>query len=422
MRQLQKYRLLFDDFQEFVAKLEQAQNGQLVPIEVIKRKHSRVLRKNQFIDFLWRTRLFEFLLLSVLFIFYRTFKLNISKANREMTNKKTKNYELIRDLKVGFADVAGMRRPKQELTEFVEFLRDNSRFKELGAEMPKGALMTGPPGVGKTFLAKAMAGEAGVAFFYVSGSEFVEKYVGVGASRVRELFKQARKKSPAVIFIDEIDAVAQKRSESLGNTESMNTLNQLLVEMDGFDTDSQVVVIGSTNLKEVLDPALLRPGRFDRLIEIGYPSLEEREEIFAVYLAKVILDQSQGRNLDFYKQKLATLTPGFTGADISNIVNEVSSNKRLQLWLCASGETTSMRTASKRPSTKSSPASSATSSKTSTKNGRWRTTKWATRWSDGSWRAATRCSNSPFAPAPKAPWALHSTSRVKSVCGVSRTC
>lgn len=384
MRQLQKYRLLFDDFQEFVAKLEQAQNGQLVPIEVIKRKHSRVLRKNQFIDFLWRTRLFEFLLLSVLFIFYRTFKLNISKANREMTNKKTKNYELIRDLKVGFADVAGMRRPKQELTEFVEFLRDNSRFKELGAEMPKGALMTGPPGVGKTFLAKAMAGEAGVAFFYVSGSEFVEKYVGVGASRVRELFKQARKKSPAVIFIDEIDAVAQKRSESLGNTESMNTLNQLLVEMDGFDTDSQVVVIGSTNLKEVLDPALLRPGRFDRLIEIGYPSLEEREEIFAVYLAKVILDQSQGRNLDFYKQKLATLTPGFTGADISNIVNEVSSNKRLQLWLCASGETTSMRTASKRPSTKSSPASSATSSKTSTKNGRWRTTKWATRWSDGS--------------------------------------
>jgi ATP-dependent metalloprotease FtsH len=251
---------------------------------------------------------------------------SFSKISSDAMTKKTKNYQLIKDLKINFDDVAGMKRPKQELSEFVEFLKDDSKFNNLGAVMPKGALMTGPPGVGKTYLAKAVAGEAGVSFFYVSGSEFVEKYVGVGASRVRELFKQAKKKSPALIFIDEIDAVAQKRNENFGNTEGMNTLNQLLVEMDGFDTDQQVVVIGSTNLKEVLDPAILRPGRFDRLIEIGYPELEEREEIFEIYLKKVILDTSENKTIDFYKQKLATLTPGFTGADISNIVNEVISN------------------------------------------------------------------------------------------------
>lgn len=322
---LQNYQLYFESFQEFVQKVEDAQANSKgkVPVEVVKPTVTEHLRRNQFFDFLKRTRMFEIIVFGLIFLFYHRFRISFSQLNKVMEGKKTKNYELVKNLKVGFADVAGMRRPKQELSEFVEFLKDSSRFQKLGAEMPKGALMTGPPGVGKTFLAKAMAGEAGVSFFYVSGSEFVEKYVGVGASRVRELFKQAKKKSPAVIFIDEIDAVAQKRSESRGNSEAMNTLNQLLVEMDGFETDQQVVVIGSTNLKEVLDPAILRPGRFDRLIEIGYPSLEEREEIFGIYLAKIELDQSSGRDLEFYKQKLATLTPGFTGADISNIVNEV---------------------------------------------------------------------------------------------------
>ena len=238
-------------------------------------------------------------------------------------SSNVKNFELQKNLGVKFKDVAGMVRPKKELSEFVEFLKRGEKFERMGAIMPKGALMTGPPGVGKTYLAKAVAGEAGVGFFFVSGSEFVEEYVGVGASRVRELFAQAKKKSPALIFIDEIDAVSRKRNDSMGNSEAMNTLNQLLVEMDGFDTDQQVVVIGSTNLKEVLDPAILRPGRFDRIIEIGLPNLQEREDIFGVYLNKIRLDDSKGRNVEFYKKRMATLTPGFTGADISNMVNEV---------------------------------------------------------------------------------------------------
>lgn len=277
-----------------------------------------------FNEYISKNRFWLLMASAIGLISYRFFRRMFSFAKAEMRNESKKNYQLVKNLQVTFSDVAGMRLPKQELTEFVEFLKDSSRFDNLGAVMPKGALMTGPPGVGKTFLAKAVAGEAGVSFFYVSGSEFVEKYVGVGASRVRELFKQAKKKSPALIFIDEIDAVAQNRTNNENNTEAMNTLNQLLVEMDGFETDQQVVVIGSTNLKDVLDPAILRPGRFDRIIDIGYPSLEEREEIFEVYLKKVKLDNSEERGFEYYRQKLATLTPGFTGADISNIVNEVN--------------------------------------------------------------------------------------------------
>lgn len=223
---------------------------------------------------------------------------------------------------IKFKDVAGMKEVKEEMQEFVEFLKNPEKFKKLGARMPKGALLSGPPGTGKTYLAKAISGEAGVPFYYASGSEFVEMFVGVGASRVRELFKEAKKHSPSIIFIDEIDAVAKKRDQNFNHEENENTLNQLLIEMDGFDTNSGVIVIASTNLRETLDPAILRPGRFDRLVEVNLPTIEDREGIFEIYLKKLKL--SRARSLEYYKKRLATLTPGFTGADIANVCNEVN--------------------------------------------------------------------------------------------------
>jgi AFG3 family protein len=220
-----------------------------------------------------------------------------------------------------FSDVAGMKQVKTEVEEFVDFLKHPEKFRKLGARMPKGALLTGPPGTGKTFLSKAIAGEAGVPFFYCSGSEFVEIYVGVGSSRVRQLFDDAKKHAPSIIYIDEIDAVAKKRDHAGTHEENENTLNQLLVEMDGFDTNANVIVVGSTNLVDTLDPALLRPGRFDRIIQVSLPTFEEREAIFELYLKKLVLDNS--KPFEFYKKRLATLTPGFSGADIANICNEV---------------------------------------------------------------------------------------------------
>ena len=188
--------------------------------------------------------------------------------------------------------------------------------------MPKGALLFGPPGTGKTLLAKACAGEAGVPFLYISGSDFVEMYVGVGASRVRDLFKQAKSKSPSIIFIDEIDAIGKKRDGTGRNDERDNTLNQLLVEMDGFNTSQHVVVMGATNRKELLDDALLRPGRFDRAIEITLPDLDGRKEIFLVHLKGIQLKKD--KTVDQYAFRLATLTPGFSGADIMSLCNEAA--------------------------------------------------------------------------------------------------
>lgn len=280
--------------------------------------------RNKFNENLIMNRIFNITFLLFIGGIIYVFKKGMKSSLKSQMKDKQKNYLFKTDLKTKFKDVAGMTAAKKELTEFVEFLKFGKKFKDMGAVMPKGALMVGPPGVGKTYLAKAIAGEAEVSFFYVSGSEFIEKYVGVGASRVREIFKQAQKKSPSLIFIDEIDAVAKKRDENIGNSEATNTLNQLLVEMDGFDTNSQVVVIGSTNLKDVIDPAILRPGRFDRIIEISFPNLKEREQIFEIYLKKVKLKQRNGNEIEFYKKRMATLTPGFSGADISNIVNEAA--------------------------------------------------------------------------------------------------
>ena len=220
--------------------------------------------------------------------------------------------------RVTFTDVAGADEAKQELTEVVEFLKEPLRFTELGARIPKGVLMVGPPGTGKTLLAKAVAGEAGVPFFGLSGSEFVEMFVGVGASRVRDLFDQAKRHSPCIVFVDEIDAVGRQRRVGFGGAhdEREQTLNQLLVEMDGFDTNTHVIVIAATNRADVLDPALLRPGRFDRHVTLDRPDVRGRREILDVHVRNKPLDTTV--DLDV----LARQTPGFTGADLANLVNE----------------------------------------------------------------------------------------------------
>lgn len=225
---------------------------------------------------------------------------------------------------VKFVDVAGLSESKKEIVEFVDFLKKPEKYHKLGAKIPRGALLVGPPGTGKTLLAKAVAGEAGVPFFSMSGSEFVEMYVGVGASRVRDLFKKAKEKAPSIVFIDEIDAVGKKRSDGNhgGNDERESTLNQLLVEMDGFGTDSTVIVLAATNRKDMLDLALLRPGRFDRTVEVNLPDRKDREEILTIYLNKVKLNEE--KNVQEYANRISTLTPGFSGAELSNLVNEAA--------------------------------------------------------------------------------------------------
>jgi len=234
------------------------------------------------------------------------------------THKKIKP----EDVKVDFSNVAGCEEAKKEIIEFVDFLKSPEQFTKLGAKIPKGALLCGPPGTGKTLLAKAVAGEAGVPFFSISGSDFIEMFVGVGPSRVRDLFKEARENAPCIIFIDEIDAVGRQRGRGGvgGNDERENTLNQLLVEMDGFDTTSGVVVLAGTNRIDILDQALTRPGRFDRQITVDRPDLKGRKEIFQVHLLGITLEDP----VDEVASRLAGLTPGFAGADIANICNEAA--------------------------------------------------------------------------------------------------
>ena len=234
---------------------------------------------------------------------------------------KAKMYEKGNDIGVTFKDVAGQAGAKQEVQEIVDFLKNPHRYTDLGGKIPKGALLVGPPGTGKTLLAKAVAGEAGVPFFSMSGSDFVEMFVGVGASRVRDLFRQAKEKSPSIIFIDEIDAVGRARSKNPsmgGNDERENTLNALLTEMDGFGTNSGVIILAATNRADMLDSALLRAGRFDRQISVDLPDLPERKEIFLVHLRKV--KTSPDLDIDF----LSKQTPGFSGADIANVCNEAA--------------------------------------------------------------------------------------------------
>ena len=238
----------------------------------------------------------------------------VGKAKAQLFDSEKKD-------KVTFQDVAGLYGAKQEVQEIVEFLKNPKKYTEIGAKIPKGALLVGPPGTGKTLLAKAVAGEAGVPFFSMSGSDFVEMFVGVGASRVRDLFRQAKEKAPAIIFIDEIDAIGRARSKGVmtgGNDERESTLNQLLTEMDGFGTNTGVIILAATNRADVLDAALLRAGRFDRQIHVELPDLQERKEIFGVHLQPIKIDTTV--DVDF----LAKQTPGFSGADIANVCNEAA--------------------------------------------------------------------------------------------------
>src|SRR6185369_9037312 len=238
---------------------------------------------------------------------------NIGKSRATLFDKGTR-------VNITFADVAGLDEAKVEVMEIVDFLKNPKKYTSLGGKIPKGALLIGPPGTGKTLLAKAMAGEAQVPFFSLSGSDFVELFVGVGASRVRDLFKQAREKAPCIIFIDEIDAIGRARGKNMmmSNDERESTLNQLLVEMDGFGTDTGIIVLAATNRPDVLDTALLRPGRFDRQISIDKPDLKGREAIFKVHLKPIKISKT----LDIHK--LAEQTPGFAGADIANVCNEAA--------------------------------------------------------------------------------------------------
>jgi cell division protease FtsH len=238
---------------------------------------------------------------------------NIGKSKAQLFDKGTR-------VNITFSDVAGLDEAKQEVMEIVDFLKNPKKYTALGGKIPKGALLVGPPGTGKTLLAKAMAGEAQVPFFSMSGSDFVELFVGVGASRVRDLFKQAREKAPCIIFIDEIDAIGRARGKNMmvSNDERENTLNQLLVEMDGFGGDSGIIILAATNRPDVLDSALLRPGRFDRQISIDKPDLKGREHIFRVHLKPI----KTSEKLNIFK--LAEQTPGFAGADIANVCNEAA--------------------------------------------------------------------------------------------------
>ncbi len=238
--------------------------------------------------------------------------LSFGKSKAKLLNNQQK--------RVTFKDVAGVDEPKEELQEIIEFLKDPQKFQKLGGKIPKGVLMMGPPGTGKTLLAKAVAGEANVPFFSISGSDFVEMFVGVGASRVRDLFEQGKKNAPCIIFIDEIDAVGRHRGAGLGggHDEREQTLNQLLVEMDGFESNDGVILMASTNRPDVLDPALLRPGRFDRQVVVSYPDVRGREGILKVHTRKIPLDEGVEINI------IARGTPGFTGADLANLVNEAA--------------------------------------------------------------------------------------------------
>ncbi len=281
-------------------------------------------RRNVWMDFL--TSILPFLLLIALWFFIMRGMsrgqggggqggiFNVGKAKAQVFEKGG-------EVNINFKDVAGLAEAKVEIMEIVDFLRNPDKYKNLGGKIPKGALLVGPPGTGKTLLAKAVAGEANVPFFSISGSDFVEMFVGVGASRVRDLFRQAKEKSPCIVFIDEIDAIGRARGKNVGfssNDERENTLNQLLTEMDGFGTNAGVIILAATNRADILDKALLRAGRFDRQIHVELPELKEREEIFEVHLRNLKLDPALDRAF------LAKQTPGFSGADIANVCNEAA--------------------------------------------------------------------------------------------------
>lgn len=277
----------------------------------------------------WSIILYPLFLLIIFAVMIALFTRSINKSTKQSFDF-TKNRARLTQSLVKFSDVAGAEEEKEEVREIVEFLKNPNKFTEMGARIPKGVLMVGPPGTGKTLLAKAIAGEAGVPFFTISGSDFMELFVGVGASRVRDLFAQAKRSTPCIVFIDEIDAIGRQRGTGMGggNDEREQTLNQLLVQMDGFETNEGIIVIAATNRADILDPALMRPGRFDRQIYIHVPDVKGREEILKVHAR----NKKLAKDVDF--KQIARITSGFTGAEIENLLNEAAiiaakNNKRL---------------------------------------------------------------------------------------------
>ncbi|MBQ2864966.1 MAG: ATP-dependent zinc metalloprotease FtsH [Clostridia bacterium] len=286
-------------------------------------RNAGTLKQNYVVETVsWWASMLPYLLIIGVFIIFWVVMMNRQDGGKNAMNfgKSRAKMATEENTKVNFNDVAGADEEKKDLEEIVDFLKDPKRFLELGARIPKGVLLVGPPGTGKTLIAKAVAGEAGVPFFSISGSDFVELYVGVGASRVRDLFSTAKKHAPAIIFIDEIDAVGRRRGAGLGggHDEREQTLNQLLVEMDGFGNNTGVIVIAATNRADILDPALLRPGRFDREIYIGVPDIKGREAILKVHSAKKPFED------DISFESIARSTVGFTGADLENLLNEAA--------------------------------------------------------------------------------------------------
>lgn len=315
------YTLSFGDLQLFLEKFDKIkQENPAIPT-----KKDYGIGKNPMTELLFTAVFWLAIMALFYFVIFRKMMggggggpggqiFSIGKSRAKLFDEKEK-------VQVTFKDVAGLEGAKEEVQEVVDFLKNSEKYTKLGGKIPKGVLLVGPPGTGKTLLAKAVAGEAKVPFFSLSGSDFVEMFVGVGASRVRDLFAQAKAKSPAIIFIDEIDAIGRARGKGNftgGNDERENTLNQLLTEMDGFGTDTNVIVMAATNRADILDKALMRAGRFDRSIYVDLPELHERKEIFDVHLAKIKLDE----NID--REFLAKQTPGFSGADIANVCNEAA--------------------------------------------------------------------------------------------------
>ncbi|MBR2496532.1 MAG: ATP-dependent zinc metalloprotease FtsH [Clostridia bacterium] len=268
----------------------------------------------------WVSYILPYAIIIIVAIIFMIIMKNMQSGGPGINNFGKSKARMNENVKVRFSDVAGAEEEKEELQEIVEFLKNPKKFSELGAKIPRGVLMIGPPGTGKTLFAKAIAGEANVPFFSISGSDFVEMYVGVGAARVRDLFENAKKNAPCIVFIDEIDAVGRQRGAGLGggNDEREQTLNQLLVQMDGFETNDGIIVIAATNRSDVLDPALLRPGRFDRQIVVNIPDVKGREAIFKVHA------RNKPISPDINFKELARITSGFTGADIANLLNEAA--------------------------------------------------------------------------------------------------